>query len=222
MNSDERIVAILGTGTIILLFIGFTLDMVSFTDILIGVIFALVLSSGYILYQRKWLQNTLSNFQANGSSNGYKNDLTDQEAREKVKEWAERNYPASSDVQFYWNNAEDATVRVPSTLDGVDMEKLYAIWTDTGVYNQPIQIFYNCTTDEKLSHRKIKYEEQRSQPFQFCEYYKEARRNARMASRSFNDNSRNGGQITLTGQGLGLDTSSLTPVNQEQADGEEN
>lgn len=220
MKKDEKTVAVLGIGSTILLLIGSSLNLVDFNDVIIGVVFAAVLSGGYIAYQRKWFATQLSQLRQNNGSKGYQDDLTDEEALNEIDEWAERNYPERTDIEFHWNNTQDATVRIPSSLEGVKTEKLYAVWTDTGIFNQGIQVFYNCTTKEKLSHRKLEYKEQRSKPFMFCDYYREAKDNARIMSRRFEDQNQQNAQLTLNSQDLGFDTENLTPIEDDKEDEE--
>lgn len=210
MNRQERIVLILAAGVSVLLIIGFQLGQLELNDIYAGVFLAGFSTLAYIGYQRKWFESQLGQFQNSSDSKGYKNDWSNEEALEFVKEWSKRNYGDDDWIEFHWDNAEDATVRVPSGLEDVDMEKLYAVWTDHGPRNQGIQMFVNCTTKERLNHLRLKFTEQRVRPFIFCDYYHEARRNSR---RSNGFDQGNGQAVNLARRGMGgLPGDSLTVI----------
>jgi len=210
MNRQERIVLILAAGVSVLLVIGFYLNQLELNDIYLGVFLAGFSTLAYIGYQRKWFESQLSQFQQGSDSKGYKDDWSNEEALEFAKEWSKRNYGSDDWIEFHWDNAEDATVRVPSGLEDVDMEKLYAVWTDHGPRNQGIQMFINCTTKERLNHVRLKFKEQRVRPFIFCDYYHEARRNSRHSNGFNQDNSQG---LRVSGRGMGgLPADSLTLI----------
>lgn len=218
MNKDEKTLVIVAVGVTVILLIGLNLHLVDLSDVYFGVFFSALASFGYIGYQRKWFEDKLGKFQNTDDNSGYKDDWSTDEALDFVKEWSKDNYGSDDWIEFHWDNAQDAVVRVSSGLDGVDQEKLYAVWTDHGPKHQGVQIFVNCTTKEKLSHLKLKFEEQRVKPFLFCDYFLEARRNARRGT-GMEEGSRN---PTLQLGGVsGVSQSSLTPIDAQDESSED-
>lgn len=212
MNKNEKIVAGSSVAVGVLLAVGFSLNVVDSSDLLVGLFFTGFSGLAYFGYKRKWFESQLKNFQP--GDDGYGDDWSDEEALEFVKEWSNRNYPDNDGVEFHWDNAEDATVRVSSGLEDVDMEKLYAVWTDYGPRNQGVQVFVNCTTKERLNHLKLRFKEQRFRPFVFCDYYHEAKDAARKMSGL---EGRERSEITINSGGLPGDQ--LTRVDDLDGDG---
>jgi len=216
MNREAKLTGGLGSVILLTVFTGLFLDFISFSGIWLIVVVTGVGLVGAFVVQRFKLENILEGLDDKGNK---KKDFNENEVRESVVEWTRDNYSNFDSAGFKWSKAETGNFLLP---DFTNSEKLWKTiryyYTPLGPSGQGAFIYWNQSTDEFHSHKRVR-KDAREDPAWYCTEFREWVRSGRPRPRSMDDDEASGKGNQVFYQGIPSQGVNNPGVNQEDRGG---